>query len=118
MSYLELFVAPVPTANKDAYLTHARAMATIFKDLGALEIAEFWGSNVPPGEVTSFPLAVHLKDDETVVTGWIRWPAKDVRDTAFEKMQSDPRVAEAMADGMPFDGKRMIFAGFEPILEV
>ena len=117
MAYVECFVAPVRTANRAAYEAMSKTMAAIHKDNGALEITECWGTNVPPGEVTSFPLAVQLKRDETVVMGWIKWPSKGVRDEAFQKMRGDSRMKEAMASGMPFDGKRMIFGGFEPIME-
>ena len=117
MAYIEMFMAPVPTANRDAYQKMSSVMAAIHKDNGALEVTECWGTHVPTGEVTSMPLAVQLKEDETVVMGWIKWPSKDARDEGMGKMRSDPRMAEAMSGGMPFDGKRMIMGGFEPWLE-
>lgn len=118
MTYVEAFAAPVPTANRAAYEAMSRAMAAIHRDNGALEITECWGVNVPGGETTSFPLAVRLEEGENVVFGWIRWPSKEARDDAFLKMRSDPRMAEAMSGGMPFDGTRLIFGGFEPIVEI
>jgi len=114
MSYVEAFVAPVPDANRDEYLTHAQMMASIFKESGALQIMECWGTNVPDGEDTSFPLAVKKEAGESVVLGWIVWPSRDVRDEAFKSMRSDPRMKDFKP---PFDGKRMIFGGFEPLLE-
>ena len=116
MAFISMFMAPVPSGNRDAYVDHASKAAAIFKDLGALEVVETWGIDVPDGEVTSMPMAVKLGEGETVVIGWIRWPSKEVSDAAWAAMESDPRMAE-LAE-MPFDGKRMIFGGFDPILEV
>ena len=115
MAHIGMFVAPVPSDGKEAYLTHSRQAAVIFKELGALEVVECWGTAVPDGQVTSFPMAVKLQEGETVVCGWIRWPSKEVADAAMENMQSDPRWAE-MGE-MPFDGKRMIFGGFDVMME-
>ena len=61
-------------------------------------------------------MAVKRKPDETVVFSWIIWPSKDVRDERHESLMSDPRM-QPDANAMPFDGKRMIFGGFVPILE-
>lgn len=117
MPYIEIFVAPVPTDRRDDYEALSATMAQIHKDHGALSVTECWGSDVPPGQQTSFPLAVALEEGETVVAGWIVWPSKDIRDTAFEKAMSDPRMQQVF-DDMPLDGKRLIFGGFERILEM
>ncbi|TFZ03457.1 DUF1428 domain-containing protein [Ramlibacter rhizophilus] len=116
MSYVDGFVIAVPTANKEMYLQHARVAAQIFKELGALEIVECWGDDVPEGKLTSFPMAVQRKEDETVVFSWISWPDKARRDEGMKKFMDDPRLKD-MKD-MPFDGQRMIFGGFQAILEV
>lgn len=118
MSYIEIFVAPVPTANRAAYVEMMRQMGEMHREFGALEVVEAWGAHVPEGELTSFPLAVKLEDSETVVAGWIRWPSKDVRDAAFEKMMNDPRMGALMSGGFPFDGKRLIHAGFVELMAV
>ncbi len=118
MSYIEMFIAPVPVGSQEAYLALSRKMAEIHRENGALEIMECWGNDVPDGEVTSLPMAVKMGEGETVACGWIRWPSKEVRDAGFEKMMNDPRMGEIMSDGMPFDGKRLIMGGFDPILEV
>lgn len=115
MTCIDGFVAAVPTANKEAYLRHAEAAVPFFKRYGALKLVENWGVDVPDGEVTSFPMAVKLKDDETVVFSWVIWPDRDTRDKAWAEMQNDPEMA-AMGQ-MPFDGKRMIFGAFETLLE-
>jgi uncharacterized protein YbaA (DUF1428 family) len=116
MSYVDGFVAAVPTANREAYRKHAEAAAAVFKEHGALKLVECWGDDVPEGEVTSFPMAVKRKADETVVVGWIVWPSRKVRDEGMKKVMEDPRMRPDV-NPMPFDGKRMIYGGFEVILE-
>lgn len=115
MSYVDGFVVPVPTKNKQAYREGAAAMAKWFQELGATEVVERWGDDVPAGKVTDFQGAVKAKPDETVVFSWIVWPSKEVRDAANAKMKDDPRMN--MAD-MPFDGQRLIMGGFDVIMEV
>ncbi len=116
MTYVDGFVAAVPTANKEAYLKHAADMAKIMKEFGVLKSVECWGSDVPDGKLTSFPMAVKKESDETVVFAWITWPSKAVRDVGWEKMMADPRMQPGV-NPMPFDGKRMIYGGFEMVLE-
>ncbi len=117
MSYVDGFVAAVPTANRAAYLRHATEAAAIFKEFGATRVVETWGDDVPEGELTSFPMAVKRKDDETVVFAWIAWPSRADRDAGWAKVMADPRMQPDVS-AMPFDGKRMIYGGFEPILDV
>src|SRR5690242_6090899 len=83
MTYLHGFVAAVPTANREAYLSHAEAAAVVFKEYGALRAVHCWGEDVPDVKVTSFPMAVKCKDNETVVFAWILWPSRAVRDEAM-----------------------------------
>lgn len=116
MSYIEGFVAAVPAANKDAYARHAAEMAPLFKDFGATRVMDAWSDDVPEGKVTDFKRAVKAKEDEVVVIGWMEYPSRQARDSANEKMMSDPRMKE-MGAAMPFDGQRMIFGGFEPLLD-
>ena len=116
MTYIEGFVAAVPTANKEAYRRHATDAVALFKEFGATRMVEAWGDDVPRGKVTDFYGAVQAKDDETVVFSWLEYPSRAARDAANEKIMSDPRMKE-MGASMPFDGKRMIFAGFDSIVE-
>ncbi len=116
MAYVEGFVVAVPTANKEEYRRHAAEAAPIFRDLGVTRMVEAWGDDVPDGKVTDFKGAVQAKPDETVVFSWFEYPSREVRDTANEKMRSDPRM-EQMGATMPFDGQRMIFSGFAPFLD-
>ena len=116
MPYVDGFVAAVPSANRKAFAEHATHFAKIFKQHGALRIVECWGDDVPDGQVTSFPMAVKREADEDVVFSWIEWPDKETRDRFHDAMRSDPEMAGADME-MPFDGKRVIFGGFTPILD-
>lgn len=116
MTYIEGFVCAVPTANKEAYRKHAADAAPLFKEFGAARMVETWGDDVPDGKITDFKRAVQAKDDETIVFSWFEYPDKATRDAAVEKMMSDERMKEMGAD-MPFDGKRMIVAGFDSLID-
>jgi len=94
MSYIDGFVVAVPTANRGAYKEHAEKAAPIFKEHGALKMVECWGDDVPDGKLTSFPMAVQKKDDETVVFSWIVWPSKQARDEGMKKAMADPRLSQ------------------------
>jgi uncharacterized protein YbaA (DUF1428 family) len=116
MSYVDGFVLAVPTANREKYRQFAAEVAPMFKDYGALQIVECWGDDIPDGEITSFPIAVRCREDETVVFSWIVWPSREVRDKGMEKLVADPRMQPDEAD-IPFDGKRMILGGFDVLFE-
>lgn len=116
MSFVDGFVAAVPTANKELFLKHARAAAAVLKANGATSVVENWGVDVPDGELTSFPMAVRCGEDETVVFSWIVWPSREARDTGMKAAMADP-VLQPENNPMPFDGKRVIFGGFETLLE-
>src|SRR5262245_63387718 len=103
MFYIDGFVAAVPTANRAKYEKHARDAAVVFKEHGALKLVECWGDDVPDGAVTSFPMAVKRKDDETVVFSWITWPSRQARNEGMKKVMADPRL-KPVANPMPFDG--------------
>ena len=117
MSYIDGFVLAVPSANKQKFLAHAGKVDALFIEEGALRVLECWGDDVPTGKLTDFHRAVQAKDDETVVFSLVEWPDKPTRDAAVEKMMKDPRM-DASKNPMPFDGKRLIFGGFRPILEL
>jgi uncharacterized protein YbaA (DUF1428 family) len=116
MTYVDSFVLGVPTANRDAYLRHAREAAAVFHDHGALRVVELWGDDVPEGKRTDFRRAVALEPAETVVVGWIEWPSKAVRDAGWKAVMADPRMTPGR-NPMPFDGQRMIYGGFAPLLD-
>ena len=104
---------PFPTANRDAYIEHAREAAEYFKKLGATRVIECWGDDVPRGELTDFYRATQAEDDETVIFSWIEYPDKATRDAANETMSAD---SEAMQMEMPFDAQRMFWGGFDQVV--
>ena len=112
MPYIEGFVIPVLTQDKEAY----RAMAVpIFLEHGALQVVEGWGDDVPDGKVTDFKGAVKAQEGENVVFSWIIWPSKEAREEGNKKVMTDPRMK--MEDNIPFDAVRMIIGGFEVLLD-
>jgi uncharacterized protein YbaA (DUF1428 family) len=116
MKYVDGFVVAVPADKKEAYLALAAKTVQLFKEFGATRIVECWADDVPEGKLTDFRMAVKAEDHEDVVFSWIEYPSKEVRDAANAKMMADPRMKE-MGETMPFDGKRMIYGGFAPILD-
>ncbi len=113
MNYVDGFVLAVPTANREVYRKHAQLGATVFKRHGALRVVECWGDDVPEGKLTSFPMAVKCQADETVVFSWIVWPSRAARDEGMKNVMADPELHVTM----PFDGKRMIYGGFQVIVD-
>ena len=116
MSYVQGFLIPVPIKSKDAYRDLAAQSAPIFQEYGATRIVETWSETTPDGKVTDFKRAVKAEAGEAVVFSWIEWPDKETCEAAAKRMENDPRWKD-MAE-MPFDGKRMIFGGFETIVDV
>ena len=121
MAYIDGFIMAVPTANKQKFIQHAEEADSLFMELGATRILECWGDDVPDGKVTDFRRAVKAEADETVVFSWVEWPDKETRDAAAKKMedlmQTDDRF-NPEKNPMPFDGKRLVYGGFSPIVEL
>ena len=115
MGYVDGFVIPVPTGKKAAYQDMCAKAAQVFREYGATRVVECWGDDVPAGKVTDFKGAVKAEPSETVVFSWVVWPSKDLRDKSNEKMKDDPRMQPG--PDMPFDGKRMIYGGFEVLYD-
>ena len=119
MSYVDGFVLPVPVANLDAYKKMARRAGKIWMEHGALQYIESVADDVQSGKVTSFPQAVQLKKDEVVVFSWVVYRNRRERDRINKKVMSDPRLADMMdPKSLPFDGMRMFWGGFKPIVEI
>ncbi|MEP6908427.1 MAG: DUF1428 domain-containing protein [Pseudoxanthomonas sp.] len=118
MGYADGFLLAVPTANKQAYADFTRTFDTIFMEFGATRIVEAWGDDVPDGTDTDFRKAVQATADETVGFSWVEWPDKATRDAGMEKMMEDPRMDPATPGNpeMPFDGTRMVYGGFTPVV--
>jgi len=115
MNYVDGFVLAVPKSNIEAYKKMATDAGVIWKEHGALQYIEAMGDDVPPGELTSFPLAVQAKDDEVVFFSWITFASREERDRINKKVMEDPRLKMDPANS-PFDMKRMIFGGFVPVV--
>ena len=117
--YVDGFVIAVPTANKEKFIEHAKKGDVVFMELGATRILECWGDDVPAGKVTDFRGAVKATEAETVVFSWIEWPDKATRDAGMSKMmemmKTDPRM-NPETNPMPFDGARLIYGGFSPVV--
>jgi uncharacterized protein YbaA (DUF1428 family) len=116
MSYIDGFVIACPKANRQKFIDHANGADSMFIDFGAIRVLECWADDVPDGTTTDFRKAVQAKDDEDVIFSWIEWPDKATRDASMAKMMDpdnkDPRISAPM----PFDGKRMIYGGFRPVV--
>jgi uncharacterized protein YbaA (DUF1428 family) len=115
-AYIDGMAAPVPLANRAAYINAASGTARLFREYGALRVVEGWGDDVPDGKITDFRRAVEAREGETIVFSWIEWPSKQVRDEAWPKLRTDPRMQPGK-DKMPFDGQRMIYGGFATVLD-
>jgi uncharacterized protein YbaA (DUF1428 family) len=121
MAYIDGFVIAVPKANKQKFVTHANNADSMFIEMGALRVLECWADDVPEGKTTDFRMAVKAEADEDVIFSWIEWPDKETRDKAYAAMMDpgnkDPRM-DMEKNPMPFDGKRMIFGGFTPVVDL
>jgi uncharacterized protein YbaA (DUF1428 family) len=117
MSYVDGFVIAVPKHNIEAYKATARTAGEVWMAHGAIAFVETIGDDVPYGELTSFPRAVQAKDDEVVIFSWIVYESREHRDSVNAKVMADPRMKESMSN-MPFDGKRMIYGGFQTFLQL
>ena len=117
MVYVDGFVVPVPRDKIETYKEQARLAGAVWKEFGALEYVECIGEDTPIGDVTSFPRSVQAKDDEVVIFSWAVYSSRQSRDEILRKIFEDPRM-KAQAENMPFDGKRMIYGGFEQFLKL
>jgi uncharacterized protein YbaA (DUF1428 family) len=118
MSYIDGYLLAVPSDKRDAYRDAAEKSWALFKEWGAIRHVECWSDDVPHGTTTDFFRAVKAEDGESVVFSWVEYPSKEIRDAANKKMREDPRMKD-LGDAMSFiDGKRMVFGGFLPILDM
>lgn len=117
MIYIDGFLAPVTAGTtREAYAAFAAKAAPIFREHGATRVVEGWADDVPDGKVTDFRRAVQATTGETVVFSWIEWPDKATRDAGMKQVMADPRMQPG-AEPMPFDGKRMVFGGFQAVVD-
>lgn len=116
MGYTDGFLVPVPDGNKEAYRAMAQMASEVFLEHGATRVIEAWADDVTAGKVTDYLRATHAKDGERVVYSWIEWPSKEARTKGWEGVMADERMKND-PEKTPFDGKRMIYGGFLPIVE-
>ena len=117
MRYVDGFVVPVPQERLAEYRRMARLGSKVWKEHGALAYLEAVADDVKPGKLTSFPQAVMLGDDEVVVFSWITYPSREARDRVNAAVMEDPWMKDMKMEDMPFDGKRMIWGGFESLVQ-
>jgi uncharacterized protein YbaA (DUF1428 family) len=121
MSYIDGFVIAVPKANKQKFIDHATNADSMFIEMGAIRVVECWAEDVPDGTITDFRMAVKATEDEEIIFSWIEWPDKETRDKSYAVMMDpdnkDPRM-DMEKNPMPFDGKRMIYGGFRPVVDM
>ncbi|MCZ4092026.1 MULTISPECIES: DUF1428 domain-containing protein [Sinorhizobium] len=117
MPYVDGFLIAVPKAKVEEYKALARRAGDVWKEHGALSYVECLADDVPYGELTSFPRAVQAKDDETVVFSWVLYGSRQDRDAIVAKVMADPRLQGDEWKSI-FDGKRMIYGGFQPFLQL
>ena len=115
-SYIDGFVAAVSATDRQAYVDFATRAGALFREFGAARVVDCWPDDVPDGEVTDFRGAVKAGEGEVVVFSWIEWPSKAAREAGQRRMREDPRMRE-LGEAMPFDGKRLIYGGFVPVLD-
>lgn len=116
MAYVDGFVLPVPKSKIEAYKEMAQVASKVWREYGALDYREWIADDVKPGKVTSFPQSVKLEEGETVVFAWITYKSRAHRDEVNAKVMADPRL-KCNPENMPFDGMRMIWGGFESLVE-
>jgi uncharacterized protein YbaA (DUF1428 family) len=114
--HIDGYVIPVPEGKKQAYLEMAQWFDQAMIDFGAIEVMECWEKDVPEGKLTDFRKAVAAEEGEKILFSWIVWPDKETAEAAHDKIHEDERFQQ-MTD-IPFDGRRMIFGAFEPIVSL
>jgi uncharacterized protein YbaA (DUF1428 family) len=110
-------VIPVPKDKIEAYRKLATLAGQVWREYGALDYAECVADDVKPGELTSFPQSVQLKPDETVIFSYIVYESREARDRINALVMKDPRITGTGPEDMPFDGKRMIYGGFNILVQ-
>jgi uncharacterized protein YbaA (DUF1428 family) len=119
MAYVDGYVVPVPKDKLDVYREMSRKCGEVWREHGALRFCEWIADDVKPGTYTSFPQSVNLEENEVVVFSWIEFASRAERDAINDKVMKDPRLADVMKpEAIPFDGKRMIYGGFESFVDL
>ena len=119
MRYVDGFVLPVPKKNLAVYKKMARLAAKVWRDHGALEYVECVGEDLAVKMGAGFLKPTKAKAGETVFFSWIGYKSRAHRDAVNKKVMKDPRLSQMMKKGqpMPFDIKRMQYAGFSVFVD-
>jgi len=118
-NYVDGFVLPIPKKNVAKYKKIATKAAKVWRDHGALDYVECIADDVKKGKVTSFPQSVKLKKGEVVFFSWITYKSRAHRDAVLKRVMKDPRLSDMMdPKDMPFDGMRMFWGGFKPVVKI
>ncbi len=116
--YVDGFILPIPRKNINKYKKIAKLAGKVWRDHGAIDYVECVADDVKPGKVTSFPQSVKLKKGEVVFFSWATYKSRAHRDRVMKKVMADPRLSNMGPDNMPFDGMRMFWGGFKPIVKM
>ncbi len=117
-NYVDGFVLPIPRNQLAAYKKMAKIAGKIWLEHGAIDYVECMADDVKDGKVTSFPKSVKLKKGEVVFFSWATYRSKKHRDQVMKKVMTDPRMSDYTEDNMPFDGMRMFWGGFKPVIRM
>ncbi len=117
MTYVDGFLLPLPRKNIPAYRRLAQLGAKVWMEHGALEYRECVGEDLDQTMMLPFPKTLATKKGETVVLAWIVFKSRAHRDRVNKKVLSDPRIAAMAQKKMPFDCARMVYGGFEVLVE-
>ena len=121
MSYVDGYILAVPKANRTRFIEYAETVDRIFIEHGAIRVIECWADDVPEGKLTDFYKAVQTKDDETVIFSWVEWPDKETRNAGMAQMEEVMKTDDLFnpeKNPMPFDGMRMIYGSFQPVVDL
>ena len=119
MRYVDGFLLPVPKKNLQEYRRMAQKAGKIWREHGALEYRGCAGDDLKVNGMVSFPRTIKLKHGETVVFAWIVFKSRADRARVNAKVMKDPRLADSMdPKSMPFDVKRMVYGGFNVMVDV
>lgn len=112
--YVDGIVLPLRADAREAYRVFCEKVGPVFLEHGAVRVMDAVADDVQDGERTDFNRAVLREEGEVAAFGWVEWPGKAARDAGWEKVMADPRMS---GEDAPFDGRRMIFGGFVPLID-
>lgn len=118
-NYVDGYVMVVPKNKLDAYQKMATMGGKVWKKYGALNYKECVLDDPKPMHVTfTFAKMLGLKKNETAIFSYVEFKSRAHRDQVNAKVMKDPMMNDPKYKDMPmpFDMKRMAYAGFKPIV--